>query len=76
LAGHDAGRAAVTLIGNLDEVEVGAEWQATKEALGALRPEFPRDIGIKLIVTCYMSRDFREGIDAFLNKRPSSFRGE
>jgi 1,4-dihydroxy-2-naphthoyl-CoA synthase len=25
---------------------------------------------------CYMSQDFREGIDAFLNKRPPQWRGE
>jgi enoyl-CoA hydratase len=25
---------------------------------------------------CYMSRDFREGLDAFLNKRPPQWRGE
>jgi enoyl-CoA hydratase len=25
---------------------------------------------------CYMSRDFREGLDAFLNKRPPQWVGE
>jgi 1,4-dihydroxy-2-naphthoyl-CoA synthase len=25
---------------------------------------------------CYMSRDFREGMDAFLNKRPPQWTGE
>jgi len=25
---------------------------------------------------CYMSRDFREGLDAFLNKRPPQWEGD
>ena len=29
-----------------------------------------REEGEDLILMCYMSRDFREGLDAFLNKRP------
>ena len=28
-----------------------------------------REEGEDLILMCYMSRDFREGLDAFLNKR-------
>jgi enoyl-CoA hydratase len=50
--------------------------QATKEALRRLRPTIPRGEGDDLIVLCYMSRDFREGMDAFLNKRPPNFVGE
>jgi enoyl-CoA hydratase len=50
--------------------------QATKEALRRLRPTIARGEGDDLIVMCYMSRDFREGMDAFLNKRPPNFAGE
>jgi enoyl-CoA hydratase len=29
-----------------------------------------------MILTCYMSRDFREGMDAFLNKRTPNWKAE
>ncbi|HEX7967907.1 MAG TPA: enoyl-CoA hydratase/isomerase family protein [Stellaceae bacterium] len=50
--------------------------QATKEALRRLRPKLPASEGEDLILMCYMSKDFREGMDAFLNKRPPQWRGE
>ena len=50
--------------------------RATKEALRRLRmasvPEGDRD----LILMCYMSADFREGMDAFLNKRAPVWAGK
>ena len=50
--------------------------QATKEALRRLQARMASGEGEDLIVMCYMSRDFREGMDAFLNKRTPNWRGE
>ena len=50
--------------------------RATKEALRRLQVRLSREEGEDLILSCYMSRDFREGMDAFLNKRPPQWTGE
>jgi enoyl-CoA hydratase/carnithine racemase len=50
--------------------------RATKEAIGRLRPQISSEEGRNLILMCYMSRDFREGMDAFLNKRKPEWTGE
>jgi enoyl-CoA hydratase len=47
---------------------------ATKEALRRLRTGESAEQD--LILMCYMSRDFREGMDAFLTKRPPFWTGE
>ncbi len=49
---------------------------ATKQALARLQRRLTREEGEDLILSCYMSRDFREGMDAFLNKRPPQWLGE
>jgi enoyl-CoA hydratase/carnithine racemase len=49
---------------------------ATKQALVRLRRQLSREEGEDLILMCYMSRDFREGLDAFLNKRSPQWLGE
>jgi enoyl-CoA hydratase/carnithine racemase len=47
--------------------------RATREALRRLRDNLPPDED--LIRLCYTSQDFREGMDAFLNKRPPVWQG-
>jgi enoyl-CoA hydratase/carnithine racemase len=49
--------------------------QAAKEALRRLQPRLARGEGQDLILMCYMSQDFREGMDAFLNKRAPKWTG-
>ena len=49
---------------------------ATKQALARLRRQLAPDEGEDIILSCYTSSDFREGLDAFLNKRPPQWRGE
>ncbi len=49
---------------------------ATKEALRRLQPTIAAGEGDDLIVLCYTSSDFREGMQAFLEKRPARWRGE
>jgi len=50
--------------------------QATKEALRRLQARPERGEGLDLIKLCYMSDDFREGMEAFLAKRPPSWTGK
>ncbi len=49
---------------------------ATKEALRRLEARLPPDLDRDLVVMCYTSRDFREGLEAFLAKRKPDWRGE
>jgi enoyl-CoA hydratase/carnithine racemase len=50
---------------------------ATKEALRRVRDVLiPDDADSDLIVACYMSKDFKEGVEAFLAKRKPNWTGE
>lgn len=49
---------------------------ATKQALARLMRRLSREEGEDLILMCYTSRDFREGMEAFLNKRAPKWAGE
>jgi enoyl-CoA hydratase/carnithine racemase len=49
--------------------------QATKEALLRLRPAVAHGEGNDLVLMCYMSEDFREGMNAFLGKRKPAWQG-
>ena len=49
--------------------------RTTKEALRRMKEKMTPEEDDNLILTCYMSRDFREGLDAFLSKRPPHWTG-
>ena len=50
--------------------------RATKEALRRIKERMAPEEGRDLIVSCYMSEDFREGMDAFLTKRTPVWTGK
>jgi enoyl-CoA hydratase len=49
--------------------------QATKEALHRIQSGSAQGADHDLILMCYMSQDFREGMDAFLTKRAPDWQG-
>jgi enoyl-CoA hydratase len=50
--------------------------QATKEAILRLRMGVKHGEGNDLVLMCYMSEDFREGMEAFLHKRKPVWKGK
>ena len=49
--------------------------RVTKEALRRIKEKLSPAEDDDLILKCYLSNDFREGMDAFLNKRPPKWTG-
>jgi enoyl-CoA hydratase/carnithine racemase len=49
--------------------------RVTKEALRRIREKMTPADDPELILLCYLSKDFREGMDAFLNKRKPHWTG-
>jgi enoyl-CoA hydratase/carnithine racemase len=50
--------------------------RSTKEGLRRLQNRLSREEAQDLLLMCYMSEDFREGMDAFLNKRAPQWKGK
>jgi enoyl-CoA hydratase/carnithine racemase len=49
--------------------------RVTKEAIRKIKERMSPEEDRNMILTCYMSADFREGLDAFLTKRPPKWTG-
>jgi enoyl-CoA hydratase len=50
--------------------------RAAKKALGSLRPDISPALAEEINLMCYLSEDFREGVEAFLAKRPPRWTGK
>ena len=50
--------------------------RATKEATRRIKERMLPEEGRDLVLMCYMSQDFREGLEAFLGKRKANWTGE
>ena len=73
LSDHSALEARAMELATLVAGHAPLTMRATREALRRLRDNLPPDGD--LIRLCYTSRDFKEGMDAFLTKRPPIWRG-
>ena len=50
--------------------------RATKEATRRIKEKMLPEEGRDLVLMCYLSKDFREGLEAFLGKRKANWQGE
>jgi enoyl-CoA hydratase len=73
LSDHSALKARATELATLVAGHAPLTMRATREALRRMRDNLPPDED--LIRLCYTSQDFKEGMDAFLTKRPPLWRG-
>lgn len=62
-------------IGRLAAAHAPLTLQATKEALLSLRPRTDRVRAREMLLACYASADFHEGVAAFLARREPHWRG-
>jgi enoyl-CoA hydratase/carnithine racemase len=75
LPDHAALQDRATALAELLATQAPLTLRATKEALRRLRDAAPPPEDHDLILSCYMSADFREGMDAFLTKRAPVWSG-
>src|SRR5215813_9231580 len=64
------------LVGAEEAARVGLLNEVVEDLPARLQRRLSREEGEDLILMCYMSRDFREGLEAFLNKRQPQWTGE
>ena len=77
LPDHDALHARSLELARLVASHAPLTLRATKEAFRRIKQRSlaEGDTDKDLILSCYMSEDFREGMDAFLNKRKPTWKG-
>lgn len=71
----DAVRARADELAELLAGHAPLTMQASKEGLRRLRQDGPGADDTDLVVSCYTSADFKEGIEAFLGKRKPNWEG-